>query len=63
MAVVARGGGVLVCMAMGYVFSNCTKKRRGPRGPGDGSRFDVEQLVRDVQSEFKSYSAEKLEEM
>ena len=39
------------------------KVRRGPAGPDQGSRFDVEQLVKDVMGVYDAYSAEKLEDM
>ena len=39
------------------------KIRRGPAGPDESSRFDVEQLVRDVKSVYDGYSADSLEEM
>ena len=39
------------------------KIRRGPAGPDESSRFDVEQLVRDVKSAYDAYSAESLEDM
>ena len=39
------------------------KVRRGPAGPNESSRFDIEQLVCDVKSAYDAYSADSLEEM
>ena len=37
--------------------------RKLRREPGSGSKFDIDQLVKDVMHAYKDYSADKLEDM